>query len=70
MESDKPVFVYDIGDADDNQKVEILKELAHIRFNNLNILWVWGNKIESIEGLSQVHMPQIRGIGLSTFLLN
>ena len=70
MESDKPVFVYGIGDVDDNQKVEILKELAHVRFNNLTVLWVWGNEIESIEGLSQVYMPQIRGLGLSTFLLN
>jgi hypothetical protein len=59
MESRKPSTMYSFADEDRNYRTEIVKEISHISFPQLNTLSLWGNMIESFEELAFVQMPQI-----------
>jgi hypothetical protein len=43
----------------------LIKEIAHIKFIKLSELWLWDNRIESVEGLTRMDMPFIREINIS-----
>jgi hypothetical protein len=53
-----------------NQKATIVKEITHIHFTALVGLYLGGNRIESVEGLSRVKMPHIEWVGLGTYTDN
>ena len=50
----------------DNDRVTIVKEIAHINFTLLTRLDLGDNRIESVEGLTRVHMAHIKSVGLGT----
>ena len=49
-----------------NHRTNILADISHLHFTNLSALWVAGNMIESVEGLSSLYMPQISKLYLRT----
>jgi hypothetical protein len=49
-----------------NQRVEVLKDISHIRFTRLAVLSLVGNMIDSIEGIVGVTVPCLRDLILST----
>ena len=53
-----------------NHRATIVKEIAHIHFTALTILWLSGNRIESVEGLARVHMAHIQSVELGTYTDN
>ena len=56
-----------MDNVDDNQKATVLKEIAHIHFTALTILYLGGNRIESVEGLVRVQMAHIQTVDLGTY---
>lgn len=50
-----------------NHRPNIFADISHLTFANLTALWVAGNMIESVEGLSSVYMPQISKLYLRTW---
>ena len=43
----------------------MIKEINHILFPQMTYLSLSGNKIESIEGISRIYMPQLEELGMS-----
>ena len=58
---------YELDDVDDNHRVAIIKEIAHVRFPALTYLSLCSNHIESVERLCRVPMPRIQKLVLSTY---
>jgi hypothetical protein len=56
----------DADNVDENQRPTIVKELEHIHLLSLNVLFLWGNQIQSIEGLARLHMPFVEELNLCT----
>jgi hypothetical protein len=56
-----------MDNVDGYDRVTLLKEIAHIHFTALTVLYLSGNRIESIEGLARVQMPHIENMGLCTY---
>ena len=56
----EPNFMYLCVDIDANHYSPILRDIQHITFENMTYLDVWGNRLESIEGLYRMRMPQLR----------
>jgi hypothetical protein len=42
------------------------EEISHIRFTALTILFLDGNRIESVEGLARVHMAHIKVLSIGS----
>ena len=53
-----------------NDRMTLVKEIAHLYFTALTDLNLRGNMIESAEGLGRVQMPQIEGVNLCTYTDN
>ena len=49
-----------MDNVDDNHRATIIKEIAHIHFTALTHLFLRGNRIESVEGLTRVQIPRIK----------
>jgi hypothetical protein len=60
MESEKPFPKYIIDEAECNGRVAVVRDIARMNFPLLTILHLDRNQIESIEGLPNVYMPQIK----------
>ena len=45
----------------------MVKEIAHIHFTALTLLQLGGNRIESVEGLTRVHMAHIKDLLLCKY---
>jgi hypothetical protein len=56
-----------MDNVENNYRATIVREIAHIHFTALTKLQLGGNKIESIEGLTRVHMAQIQIVSLCTY---
>ena len=67
MESSKPIPMQMRTNAVSNQRQTILKDIAHIQLTALTYLDLRENLIESIEGISRLHMPHIGSLILSTW---
>jgi hypothetical protein len=52
----------------DNDRVQILKEISHIKFMNLTYLSVAGNHIQSVEGIAAIHIPNMQVIHLRKYI--
>jgi hypothetical protein len=59
-----------MDNGDNNHRATIMKEIAHIHFTALTVLYVGGNRIESIEGLARVQMVHIKLVRLGTYTDN
>jgi hypothetical protein len=53
-----------------NERSEILKDIVHIDFTTLRTLSLKSNKIESIEGVAEMRMPQLEELHLSISSFN
>ena len=51
---------------DDNDSPTILREIKEIQFPNLEYISLSGNNIESVEGLSQIHLPRLKWLFIGT----
>jgi hypothetical protein len=58
-----------VGDLDNNNKTDILKEVSHLHFTHLTELRVNHNHIYSVEGLARVQMAGIEKLGLSARII-
>ena len=56
-----------MDNIDANERVTILKEIAHIHFTALTHLYLGGNRIESVEGLAGVQIVHIEVMSLCTY---
>ena len=59
-----------MGNLGNNQRATLMKEIAHIRFSHLTKLELYGNEIESIEGVGRVSLPHLQNLFLSTSLVS
>ena len=59
-----------MDNVDNNDRATLVKEIAHIHFTTLTTLWLFGNRIESVEGLARVHMTHIQSVFLGTYTDN
>jgi hypothetical protein len=59
-----------MDNVDNNDRATIVEEIAHTHFTALTDLYLCGNRIESIEGLARVQMPQIKCVRLGTYTDN
>ena len=50
-----------------NDTATLVKEIAHLHFTALTILFLGSNRIESVEGLARVQMPHIVHMSLCTY---
>lgn len=53
-----------------NERSDILKDIAHIDFTTLRTLSLKSNQIESIEGIAEMIMPQLEELHLSISSFN
>ena len=60
-------FGKDFFNLDVNRSLTILKEIQEVRFPNLQWIYLRDNLIESVEGLNQIHLPQLERLYLSTY---
>ena len=56
-----------MDNVDLNFRATIVKEIAHLHFTALTTLWLFGNRIESVEGLARVHMARIKTVSLCKY---
>ena len=42
--------------------------MKDMRFPNLKTLNLFGNMIESVEGLNKLHLPRFKELGLGTYI--
>ena len=63
MESERTALVYIWSNVDQNHS-PVLKAIRHIYFTALTMLDLEGNLLESIEGLSRMHLPLIQYLDL------
>jgi hypothetical protein len=59
-----------MDNVDENQRATLMKEIAHIHFTTLIDLCLAGNRVESVEGLARVQMPQIEFVSLCAYTDN
>ena len=56
-----------IDDVGKNNRVTVVKEIAHIHFTALTNIFLVHNKIESIEGLARVQMAHVKCLSFGTY---
>ena len=50
---------------DKNNHAKILKEISDINFSKLKMLTLRSNRIESVEGMSRIRLPNLRNLQIS-----
>lgn len=50
--------------SENHHRATLVQEIAHIQFLKLTHLVLWGNRLDSLETLVQIHMPLLQELDL------